>query len=196
MDQWPSLWPVVVDLSRGSAARPEHAAAAADIYPDSDFDPDSAVAATDTDSDADFDADADAVVDPVVVSGVGEVELGRVVSVWWRRVCPGWVDPGWAQAKLSVQVRGLLMMAPGPELITALSAIPTGACPVDHCGEEMPGIEPVPGTVPGSACACQVVVAAGWEACASWTQTRSAAVLVATAGAQPVVWTYPSGVGG
>jgi hypothetical protein len=40
------------------------------------------------------------------------------------------------------------------------------------------------------------VIAAAWEACASWTQLQSAVTVVATAGTEPVVWPAPSGCGG
>ncbi len=128
--------------------------------------------------------------------GVWESQLARVVSRWWLEWCPGWVSAQWAEVRLSSPVRDLMSLPPGPALLAAVAAIPTGACRVDHKGEELPGIEPVPGSVPGWACACQVVVAAAWEACASWTLVQSASALVATTGAAPVVWSAPEGCGG
>jgi len=127
---------------------------------------------------------------------VWESRLARVVSAWWLVSCPGWVSAQWADVRLSPPVRDLMTLPPGPALLAAVAAIPTGPCRVDHGGEELPGIEPVPGTVPGWACACQVVVAAAWEACASWTQLQSASALVATTGTAPVVWSAPEGCGG
>ncbi len=131
-----------------------------------------------------------------VSGGVWESRLARVVSAWWLVSCPGWVSAQWADVRLSPPVRDLMTLPPGPALLAAVAAIPTGPCRVDHSGEELPGIEPVPGTVPGWACACQVVVAAAWEACASWTQLQSASALVATTGTAPVVWSAPEGCGG
>ncbi len=132
----------------------------------------------------------------LVSEGVWESRLPLLLSVWWLVSCPGWVSAQWAEVRLSSPVRDLMSLPPGPALLAAVAAIPTGPCRVDHSGEEMPGIEPVPGTAPGWACACQVVVAAAWEACASWTQVQSAAALVATTGTAPVVWSAPAGCGG
>ena len=186
---------MVIDLSRDidvwtagaaeKAAQEEAAdAAAQDAYSDADADADAEV------------ADAGESPDVAVSGGVWESGLARLVSLWWLESCPGWVSAEWAEVRLSSAVRDLMLLPPGPVLLAAVAAIPTGACRVDHKGEEMPGIEPVPGTVPGWACACQVVVAAAWEACASWTLVQSASALVATTGAAPVVWSAPPGCGG
>ncbi len=134
--------------------------------------------------------------DVAVSGGVWESQLARVVSRWWLEWCPGWVSAQWADVRLSSPVRDLMGLPPGPALLAAVAAIAPGPCRVDHKGEELPGIEPVPGTVPGWACACQVVVAAAWEACASWTQVQSASALVATTGTEPVLWSAPPGCGG
>lgn len=91
---------------------------------------------------------------------------------WWLGTRPAWTDPGWYEAPLRPAVRALLRLQLGPGLLSALSALETAEpgrhvrCPGDHRGEGLPGL-PVPGSAPGYACACQVVVAAGWEAMSS-----------------------------
>lgn len=45
---------------------------------------------------------------------------------------------------------------------------------------------PTPGHAPGWPCACQVVTAAAWDACASWVATRCAVSLVEAAGREEV----------
>ena len=45
---------------------------------------------------------------------------------------------------------------------------------------------PTPGHAPGWPCACQVVTAAAWDACASWVAARCAVSLVEAAGTEPV----------
>ncbi|MDQ1248413.1 MAG: hypothetical protein QG597_2785, partial [Actinomycetota bacterium] len=109
-------------------------------------------AAADADAAAEADAEADAAdaagAEGLVVSvseGVWESGLARVVSAWWLASCPGWVSAQWADVSLSPQVRDLMTLPPGPALLAAVAAIPTGPCRVDHGGEELPGVEPVPG---------------------------------------------------
>jgi hypothetical protein len=87
---------------------------------------------------------------------------------------------------MSEEVRALLWRPPGPGLVAALADLPQGACALAHAGEEMPGHPPA-GAGTGTPCACQVVVAAAWEAVAAWVGGRSARSLVAAAGPSAVL---------
>lgn len=115
----------------------------------------------------------------------------RLLRAWWLDERPDWTGPDWWDAPLRDEVRGLLWLSPGPGLAVALVAasIP-GPCPVSHAGEAPAGW-PSPGHAPGWPCACQVVVAAAWEACAAWVAAGSAAALVAAAGPDEVVFCPP-----
>ena len=97
---------------------------------------------------------------------------------------PGWAHADWVDCQLRPDVRYLLGLAPGPELLSALAAMPSGPCPVRHDG----GVsgQPQPGSAPGFPCACQLIVAAGWDACVSWAQLRLDQVILEVAGATPV----------
>ncbi len=53
---------------------------------------------------------------------------------------------------------------------------------VPHTDDRMLPDWPTPGHASGWPCACQVVTAAAWEACASWLAARAAAALVTAAG--------------
>ena len=157
------------------------------------------------------DLSEDALPDAVVTgAAVAEFEPGPVpaehpgggVQV---DVCPGpvpeglarWVRREWWQAPVRAEVRRLMLLAPGVGLIAGLSELDTGgSCPVDH-GHPDAVVEaadptPVPGSRAGYPCACQLIVAAGWQAVDSWVQVGAAASLVGAAGAVPVVAT-PAG---
>lgn len=127
----------------------------------------------------------------------------------------GWVEPGWVSAVTDPEVRRLLFLNPGVDLIEALQGLPGGRCRADHGqdgvlawgpvvvwegpdgpgrtlvgeGEAAPG-EPCAalavGQVPGAPCACQLAVAAGWLACAGWVQEQVSQVTVAVAGTGPL----------
>ncbi len=114
-----------------------------------------------------------------------EQELGALLKQWWQQSRPAWVAPDWYDLPLRAEVRALIHRAPGPELVAALAAVPAGVCTYDHAGEQLPGW-PVPGHVPGWPCACQVVLAAAWEACAAWVAAGSARAMVGAAGATEV----------
>ena len=123
--------------------------------------------------------------------GVLEARFERLVRDWWLDVRPDWAAPDWWDAPLGDQVRGLLWLAPGPELAARLVEVSDpGPCSETHAGEAPVGW-PRPGHAPGWPCACQVVVAAAWEACASWVAAGAAAALVAAAGAEEVVFSPP-----
>jgi len=115
----------------------------------------------------------------------------RLLRSWWLDVRPDWTGPEWWDAPLRDEVRGLLWLSPGPELAAGLvEASNPGPCSESHAGEAAPGW-PNPGQAPGWPCACQVVVAAAWEACAAWVAAGSAAALVAAAGPDEVVFSPP-----
>ena len=123
--------------------------------------------------------------------GVLEARFERLVRDWWLDVRPDWAAPDWWDAPLGDQVRGLLWLAPGPELAARLVEVSDpGPCSETHAGEAPVGW-PRPGHAPGWPCACQIVVAAAWEACASWVAAGAAAALVVAAGAEEVVFSPP-----
>ena len=53
----------------------------------------------------------------------------------------GWVEPEWAESPLCAEVRGLIGLAPGPELAAALAEVPmVQACPAGprfHAGSAL-----------------------------------------------------------
>jgi hypothetical protein len=74
----------------------------------------------------------------------------------------------------------------GPELAAAVSTLAAGPhCPMDHGPDAVRAI-PVPGRGLGIPCACQVVIAAAWEACAAWASAGATAALVDAAGEVPL----------
>ena len=120
-----------------------------------------------------------------------EARFERLLRAWWLDARPDWTGSDWWDAPLRDEVRGLLWLPPGPELAAALvEASSPGPCSQSHAGEAPPGW-PSPGHAPGWPCACQVVVAAAWEACAAWVAAGSAAALVTAAGADEVVFCPP-----
>lgn len=110
-----------------------------------------------------------------------EEHLRSGLRAWWRESRPAWVSDDWYDAPVRPAVRGLMTLEPGPALVSAVHAVAPGACPAAHDGEALPGA-PAPGRVAGSPCACQLVVAAAWEACASWIAARGARSTVDVAG--------------
>ncbi|MFI0433200.1 MAG: DUF222 domain-containing protein, partial [Candidatus Nanopelagicales bacterium] len=111
---------------------------------------------------------------------------------WWLADKPGWVNPEWYEPDVRPEVRALLDAPPGPELIAALAEVPGGTCPIDHDGEQPSGM-PAPGRAAGHPCVCQLVVAAAWEACSSWTSAQAARAVVDVAGPAEVVWDTGTG---
>ena len=112
----------------------------------------------------------------------------------------GWVRPEWLRAPLRAEVRALMTLPPGLELLAALQQVGTGpVCPMDHDAQGsgvaedrddtdtgLCGKPPVPGRTAGWPCGCQLIVAAGWEAMTAWVGMRGADALVAAAGPQPM----------
>lgn len=124
---------------------------------------------------------------------VFEARLLEVLGRWWLEERPAWTEGPWWQGTLRKEVRNLLWLPAGPLLTAALAQLDTGAgCSLPHTGEQMPGI-PTPGHAPGWPCACQVVVAAAWEACAAWVAAGAARALVAAAGPHPVIFEVGGG---
>lgn len=120
--------------------------------------------------------------------GLIDSRLGEAIRVWWLGSRPGWVDPGWYGVPVRSEVAALTDLPAGAGLVAALERLPSLVpCPFPHDGEGgvWPG-GPLPGSRPGVLCACQVVVAAAWEAVSSWVQARSSAVVVGLMGASPV----------
>ena len=110
-----------------------------------------------------------------------EERLRSGLRRWWRESRPAWVSDDWYDAPVRPEVRALMTLEPGPALVSAVHAVTIGSCPAPHHGEALPGA-PAPGQAAGSPCACQLVVAAAWEACASWIAARGARSTVDVAG--------------
>ena len=123
--------------------------------------------------------------DPVV-----EARLAGMLRSWWLDERPAWTDPGWWDAPVRDEVRRLLWLPAGPDLAAGLSDLPRGgSCPAPHTDDRvLPGF-PTPGHAPGWPCACQVVTAAGWDACAAWVAASAAEALIDAAGPAPVAFT-------
>jgi hypothetical protein len=161
-------------------------------------------ATTGTDPGASPAPDRSPAVDPVRAPGVDpgrapgpgpeldpvrEARLAGVLRSWWLDERPAWTDPGWWDAPVRAEVRRLLWLPAGPDLAAALADLPrNGVCPAPHADDRvLPGF-PTPGHAPGWPCACQVVTAAGWEACAAWVAAGAAEALVDAAGPAPVAF--------
>lgn len=125
-------------------------------------------------------------IGPDVGESSAEAVLVAELHTLWLSSRPAWVDPSWYDAHIRPQVRALLLLSPGPELLTAVSRVEPGPCPADHAGEGFP-LFPTIGSEPGFACDCQLVVAAAWQACESWVQARATRHLVDVMGEDPVV---------
>ena len=125
-----------------------------------------------------------------VLDPVREARLAGVLRSWWLDERPAWTDPGWWDAPIRDEVRRLLWLPAGPDLAGALSDLPRGgSCPAAHTDDRvLPGF-PTPGHAPGWPCACQVVTAAGWDACAAWVAAGAAEALIDAAGPVPVAFT-------
>lgn len=125
-----------------------------------------------------------------MASGATQATATRVGDGACFAVCrPAWTQAGWLGAELRDDVRALLDLPLGFDLIDALRAIgPTGArCPHPHVTAWEDG-DPI--GVPGNPCACQVILQAAWAAVASWTTQVAADRLLDAAGAFPVKATF------
>ncbi|MFN8126819.1 MAG: HNH endonuclease signature motif containing protein [Candidatus Nanopelagicales bacterium] len=133
-----------------------------------------------------------------VVSEAEAVLWGALRGVWLESR-PGWTQPGWWDAELLPEVRALLWIAKGPDLVAAVQTAPAvdgSRCAHPHPGTAHPGSgqmlfgEPV--GVPGTPCACQIVVIAAWAAVAAWAgEAADAAVLQGLGGTRRRVWWDP-----
>lgn len=121
-----------------------------------------------------------------------EVQVHSHVRQWWLELRPGWVADDWFDAPVRPEVRALMSLAPGPELVAGVSRVATGPCSAPHTGEAFPG-DPLPGRVPGWPCACQLVVAAAWDACGSWIAARAAVATIEVAGRDLIEYRTPTG---
>ncbi len=109
----------------------------------------------------------------------------------WREARPAWTQSGWWAADLRPEVREMTLLTPGPDLQQRLVDLVAadrargyrlGECPHPHYA---PNIQERVG-VPGSPCACQVVLVAAWAAVASWTAAEADQMVVEVAGATSV----------
>jgi hypothetical protein len=120
-----------------------------------------------------------------------EERLARLLRAWWLDERPDWTDRDWWDAPLRDEVRRLIWLPAGPLLAEALATVPRGgSCPDPHLDQAAPG-RPAPGHMPGWPCACQVVLAAAWEACGAWCAAGAAVALVDAVGPQPVSFELP-----
>ncbi|MCB0915042.1 MAG: DUF222 domain-containing protein [Actinobacteria bacterium] len=105
-----------------------------------------------------------------------------------------WVRQEWWNAPVRAAVRRLMVLDPGPGLLTALNDVGhQKVCPADHRDPD-PRVEsadpiPAPGSSPGWPCACQLVVAAAWQAMTGWIEVEAAAAVIDAGGAETVVAT-------
>lgn len=116
-----------------------------------------------------------------------DARFERLMRAWWRDEHPDWTSLDWWDTPLRDEVRGLLWLPAGEALAGALSRLPNDpTCAHPHDGEALADW-PTPGHASGWPCACQVVMAAAWEACAAWVAAGAAAALVTAAGPTPTL---------
>jgi len=128
---------------------------------------------------------------PEAVDPAREERLARLLRAWWMDERPAWTAQDWWDAPVRPEVRGLLWLPAGPLLAAAVVAVPRGvSCPDPHVADSPPGARS-PGHTPGWPCACQVVLAAAWEACAAWCAAGATVSLVDAVGPEPVTFDAP-----
>ncbi len=106
------------------------------------------------------------------------------VGEQWGLTRPAWTEAGWWEATLRDDVRALLWLPAGPALAAAVAILasgPNGTCLLAHTADRMLH-QPIPGHAPGWPCACQVVTAAAWQACAAWADAQLMATVATAAG--------------
>ncbi len=122
-----------------------------------------------------------------------EARFQQLIRAWWVDERPGWTESDWWDVTIRGEVRDLLWVPAGPQLAAALAEIGrVDRCVAAHAGEVLGvGATPVPGSAAGFPCACMVVLAAAWEACAAWAAAGAACALVDAVGPQEVVVEVP-----
>lgn len=122
--------------------------------------------------------------------GSGRIESGMATALW-QAARPPWTQAGWWDAELRPQVRALLWLPVGRELLDALlelsrrdvaDSCQPGECPAPHTS---PTHDEHVGS-PGFPCGCQIVTIAAWAAAASWTASLADRAVLAAAGSRPV----------
>lgn len=120
-----------------------------------------------------------------------EERLTRLLRAWWLDERPAWTEQDWWDSPVRPEVRTLLWLPAGPRLADAVAAVPRGgSCPDPHLADSPPGARSL-GHTPGWPCACQVVLAAAWEACAAWCAAGAAVALVDAVGPEPISFDAP-----
>ena len=123
-----------------------------------------------------------------------EERFERLVRAWWLDERPEWTEQSWWDVALRADVRSLLWLPAGPDLAARVAALERpSSCPLPHDDDRLLPAWPTPGHEAGWPCACQVVMAAAWEACAAWTAAGAASALVDAAGREGVQFTTLSG---
>lgn len=105
----------------------------------------------------------------------------------WHAKAAGWVELSWRHVEeLRPDVADMLSLPPGPQLLAAVQWVQQdvdahhGSCSWTHTANVWGPV----GTS-GNPCECQVIIAAAWQAIASWSQFRADRNLVSTAGPRP-----------
>ncbi|MGB7981899.1 MAG: DUF222 domain-containing protein [Candidatus Nanopelagicales bacterium] len=116
-----------------------------------------------------------------------EVRFQALMRRWWVEDRPPWTALDWWDAPMRDEARGLLWLTAGPVLAAALADLGRSSrCPHPHEADRFLPDFPTPGQATGWPCACQVVAAAAWEACAAWVAAGAAVAVVDALGPQPV----------
>ena len=116
-----------------------------------------------------------------------EARLEALLRAWWREERPAWTEGSLVGLHPPRRRASAPLARTRSRLATALAELTSdGPCPVPHADDPVFPGWPTPGHAPGWPCACQIVTAAAWEACASWLAAQSAAALVTAAGSKEV----------
>lgn len=92
----------------------------------------------------------------------------------WARSRRGWTEAGWWDVPMLPDVRALLRLPKGPQLMAAVQGIaPDGAgCAFPHPRPAELLTGQIPGR-PGNPCVCQTIVIAAWAAAAAWAADQA-----------------------
>lgn len=110
---------------------------------------------------------------PPFVAAIDEAHRASGRS-WWKAHRPAWTEAGWWEAPMLPEVRALLRLPKGPDLMAAVQRVP----PPDGSPCAFPHAAPRP----ASPCACQVVVVAAWAAAAAWASDCADKAVLRTLG--------------